>query len=427
MKSSGIYNKLIRVFVLQMLFISLITVLGVYAAALVVEKVMIKTALEGEATHFWHLLDKNPSQTSPHTDNLRGYLAIDGDFSQVPAALQTQPLGFGRVTLEGREPILYIEQKDQYKLFLVFDEQSVRALSFYFGVIPLSLILIVIYVSAWLTYRASRQSLSPMVSLAQTMQQFDITKDDLDSLHLDHYTHGGINQEVRVLADSLKEFTLKLKQQLQRERQFTRDVSHELRTPLAVIRGSLDVLEKQKDLQPRQQRVVNRMQTTAADMLSLIETLLLLARETEQQSLHKESVCINHITATLIDQIGQTHNPDNHITLELQSHATLYIEATPKAADIVLSNLLRNACNYTHQGGVIVVIDHDSVIIQDSGEGIAADKINVITQPFQRDNKEQTEGFGLGLDIVSRLCERFDWQLTINSTLGQGTGVKIQF
>ncbi len=427
MKSSGIYKKLVRVFILQMLFISLITVLGVYAAALVVDKVMIRTALEDEAAHFWQLLEENPLQESPHTDNLRGYLMIGSDQSHVPKELQTQDLGFGRVTLAGKKPILYIEQKGQYTLYLVFDEQSVRALSFYFGVVPLSLVLIVIYVSAWFTYRASRQSLSPMVSLAQTMQQFDITKDDLDSLQLDHYTQVGINEEVRVLAESLKEFTLKLKQQLQRERQFTRDVSHELRTPLAVIRGSLDLLEKHHDLKPTQQRAVNRMQTTAADMLSLIETLLMLARETEQQSLQRESICINTIAASLIEQIGQTHNTDNHVKLVLKNNAMLHIETAPKAADIVLSNLLRNACNYTHHGEVTVIIDQSSIVIQDNGEGISADKISLITLPFQRDNKEQTEGFGLGLDIVSRLCERFDWQLTINSKLGQGTGVKIQF
>ncbi len=264
---NGIYQKLIRVFVLQMLFISVITVLGVYTAAWIVESVMVKTALESEAVHYWTWAAQDPQHPTPNTDNLRGYLAKNADMSQVPTELRAMQPGYERVTIGTAKPLVYVEDKGNQRLFLVFDENSVGKLSFYFGVVPLSLALMVIYLSAWVAYRLSRRTLSPLVSLAQTMRSFDGKKHDFADLQLDEYTEVGVNDEVRILAQSLQEFTTRLQQQLTREREFTRDVSHELRTPLAVIRGSLELLQKQAHL-PLQQRALERMQVTTRDMQS---------------------------------------------------------------------------------------------------------------------------------------------------------------
>ncbi|WP_022952494.1 sensor histidine kinase [Leucothrix mucor] len=426
MQATGIRNKLIRVFIVQMLFISVITALGVYVAAIIVEQVMIRTALENEAIHYWQVSDQDPKHPTPNTDNLRGYLASDGDYSKVPEVLRAIEPGFGRAALNDHEPIVYVEDRGTKRLFLIFDEQSVRKLSFYFGVVPLSLALMVIYLSAWFAYRSSHKTLSPLMSLAQTMRSFDLSKDKLDSLHLDDYTQTGVDDEVHVLADSLKEFTQRLKRQLQREREFTHDVSHELRTPLAVIRGSLEILNKQANINPIQQRAINRMQTTSGDMLSIIETLLVLARDSDTSESPRETVQLNQLMPTIINQVNSTHNADNHVVIELQDGAELEVSAPVQAVSIVLSNLLRNACNYTHEGLVSVKIEADSVSIGDNGEGIAADEIERIQQPFQR-SSSQADGYGLGLDIVRRLCERFGWELDIRSEVGKGTVVRVRF
>ena len=50
---TGINNKLIRAFVIQLLFISVVTAMGVYVAAIIVEQVMVRAALEDEASHYW--------------------------------------------------------------------------------------------------------------------------------------------------------------------------------------------------------------------------------------------------------------------------------------------------------------------------------------------------------------------------------------
>ncbi|RVU84843.1 HAMP domain-containing histidine kinase [Leucothrix sargassi] len=426
MRKTGINNKLIRAFVIQLLFISVVTALGVYVAAIIVEQVMVKTALEDEAKHHWAQLNVNPEHPAPNTDNLRGYISTSGDLSTVPQALHTLEGNYGRVDYLGHKPIFYKETKNDKTLYLLFDEQSVRALSFYFGVVPLSLVLIVIYLSAWFVYKYSRKTLSPLMSLAQTMRGFDLSKDKLDSLQLDNYINTNIDDEVSVLADSLKDFTLRLKKQLQREREFTHDVSHELRTPLAVIKGSLELLNKQKDISPAQQRAINRMQTTSGDMLAMIETLLVLARDSETADGLRETVVLDKVLPPLIQQVNNTHNNDQHVEISLEKKADLRVDAPTQAVCIVLSNLLRNACNYTQQGTVVVTIHKDSVSIADSGIGIAEEELARVQRPFERSSTVEG-GYGLGLDIVKRLCQRFDWELKIASKVGVGTTITIRF
>lgn len=430
--STGINSKLIRVYILQMLFISAITVLGVCVAAFIVERGMMRAALEGEAAHFWdrYLVESDHPHHVPNTDNLRGFLAANGDFSLVPDELKKVKVHkgkpyYGRVEFEGQEPILYIDDREGHRLFLIFDEDSVSDLSLYFGVMPLSLALLMIYLSAWFAYRSSQRHLSPMISLAQTMSRFDLSKDDLDSLHLDGYTRVGVDDEVRVLADSLKEFTQRLKLQLQREQEFTRDVSHELRTPLAVIRGSLEIVEKQA-LTASQQRAVKRMNTTSRDMLSLIETLLLLARDSSSGGAKHESLIVNDLVDLLIEQVEVTHNRDQHVAISTEAGDLLAVAAPAQAVGVVLGNLLRNACNYTPDGKVVVVIDKISVSVRDTGEGIDEQALARVQQPFER-GTEQGSGYGLGLDIVRRLCERYRWELSIQSVPGKGTVVRVGF
>jgi len=423
---TGINNKLIRAFVIQLLFISVVTAMGVYVAAIIVEQVMVRAALEDEASHYWKALEANPQHPAPNTDNLRGYKTSLTNLASLPAFLQSEKPGYTRVTAQDREPILYVEDKGAERLFLLFDEQSVRSLSFYFGVVPLSLVLIIIYLSAWFVYRYSRKTLSPLMSLAETMQDFDLSKHKLDSLHLEDYTHTRVDYEVRVLAESLKEFTQRLKKQLQRERKFTHDVSHELRTPLAVIRGSLEILEKQNLSTPIQQRAIKRMRSTSSDMLSLIETLLVLARDSETSEQPSEVVNINDLLPPLIQQTNRTHNADQHVDINFKKNAELNIIAPSRAVSIVIGNLLQNACNYTDRGRVSVEVNIGSVSVSDTGSGIAESALERIQQPFQRSN-DQVEGYGLGLDIVRRLCERFGWELAIESQINQGTTVTINF
>ena len=407
--SSGIAKQLLRVFLFQMLFISAITLAGVYVAAKVVEGVMMRAALEGEANHFWSLLERNPQQHLPNTDNLIGYLSRGGDPSSVPVELLSMPQGYGRTVLDKSEPLVYVQTKNGNTLYLVFDEKSVSRLSFFFGVVPLSLALIVLYVSAWFAYRQSRKAVSPLVRLARTMREFNIESHNLDDLKLPDVGSSSGSDEVEVLISALNDFTDEIRQLIARERSFTRDASHELRTPLTVIQGSAQWLAANSDLDQEQRSALDRVLRTVADMTELVNALLLLARGLKQ-GIRTEQLDVNAVTREIISELELTHNQDSRVTVSLESDGPVILECSPEGLYMVLSNLLRNAYSYTDKGEVLIEIAEHSFEVSNPMPGIDDADLQNLFKPFVRGEKSVAKsGYGVGLDIVKRLCDHFNW------------------
>src|SRR5699024_12680251 len=89
--TGGLRTRLVRVFVLQVLAISIATVLGVYAAAWVVERVLVQEALNGEAEYFWDRHADNAEFPLPDTHNLTAFLARGGRPPTAPAWQRGRP------------------------------------------------------------------------------------------------------------------------------------------------------------------------------------------------------------------------------------------------------------------------------------------------------------------------------------------------
>lgn len=89
--------------------------------------------------------------------------------------------------------------------------------------------------------------------------------------------------------------------------------------------------------------------------------------------------------------------------------------------ETVTGNNAVTAIGFIHR-----IVGYNSVTrfsIKDTGQGIDNKAIDTVTPPHVKDTKSQ--GFGLGLNIVSRLCRRFGWELKIESKTDVGTHVMI--
>ena len=410
-RTSGVNRQLLRVFLLQMGFISAITVLGVYAAAKVVEGTMMRAALEGEAAHFWEMLELNPDHPLPNTDNLLGYLDVGDGVDSIPPELRSMSEGYGRAAMGNSEPLVFIQKNDEKTLFLVFDEQSVSRLSFYFGVVPLSIALVVLYISAWFAYRQSQKAVSPLVQLARTMREFDIESQSLEDLNLGDVAARPGNYESGVLIDALNGFTGEIRQLIDRERRFTRDASHELRTPLTVIQGSAEWLKMNAELDEAQDKALQRILRTVADMIELVNALLLLARGVKK-GLRTETVRIRKVVDQVVSELEFSHERGRVTQTIIEDRHDAELECSPEGLYMVLSNLLRNAYNYTSGDAVRVTIAPEGVVVSNHATDIGQGDIESLFEPFVRGSDDgHSQGHGVGLDIVKRVCEHFNWSV----------------
>ena len=420
----SIKTKLIRVFLLQIMAISVATVLGVYGAAIVVEKVLVREALNGEAAHFWQRYDQDPDFPLPDTNNLTGYLAGSESRARPPEWLRGLEPGFARHHgPSDRNPVVHVSEHDGKRLILVFDEMQVSSLAFYFGIAPLTAVLLLIYVLTWVAYLLSRRAVSTVVQLADAVRSFDFQEGNSNAFRLEGFGETS-DPEVLALMNALDQFSNRLQRFIARERNFTRNASHELRTPLAVLKGNLELLQKFPDL-PKRDEVIQRMSRTVVDMEALVETLLILARESESK-LEWSSVVLNDLVAEQVDQVRRAMAKEG-VEVTMTADCLLETQAPERVLGMIFHNLLRNAITFTDAGEVSVHIDPHSVIIRDTGCGMSETDLERVFEPFYRAHDRSNEGYGLGLAIVSRLCRRFGWPLEVDSELGAGTVFRVNF
>ncbi|MEE4251529.1 MAG: HAMP domain-containing sensor histidine kinase [Alcanivoracaceae bacterium] len=420
MRRAGLQYRLTRAYLLQMVLISFATLFGVWVTAQIIERVLVRQALVMEAEHFWEAREQQPDIQRPNTRHLLGL--IDGPSGDpIPSPLLGLSSGeFARVELGDDQPIVYVERRGEETLYLIFDEQRVSVLAFVFGILPLSGVLLVIYIGSFMTWRKSRKLVSPLVQLAELLRRTPVNdpraaRPDLSVVEAE------ADSEVAVLVVALEAYANRLVGFVERERQFTRDASHELRTPLAVIRANLELLSG-RQVSPE---ALRRIEDTVGDMEALIETLLLLARS-ESRELPDEELIVNDLVCNLVERL-ETLAQRKNVGVRVEQSVLLMLRAPETVLTMVLTNLIRNAINYTASGHVTISIDAGSLVVQDTGPGMDPSQLQRLMQPFERGQTMGESGHGLGLAIVQRLCERCRWKLEVASALGQGTSVRVTF
>ncbi|KAA3632245.1 MAG: sensor histidine kinase [Proteobacteria bacterium] len=418
----GLSRRLSRTFLLQAAAISIATVLGIYLAGLILKEILITQALIHEAEYYWEHRAANPGFPVPNTANLTGYLAAAGDELHLPNRLRGLPAGFhDPVQAEGFSTVYVSETKGE-KLLLVFDGEQVSELAAWFGIVPLTLVLLVLYLSVWIAYRVSQRAVSPITALAGAVNRLDP-----DSPDPAVFIKAGVDardDEARILSTALSRFTERLRAFVERERNFTRDASHELRTPLTVIGIATDVLMAKPGVDDSARRDIKRIKRSVRDMEELVETFLLLARESEK-GLDSDSVCVNDVIAEELERLGLLVG-DKPLKVRQRDDCRLQVTAPPRVLSVMLGNLLRNALAYTDSGDVTVRIDVDGVTITDSGIGMDGEQLARAFDKFFRAS-DKDDGHGIGLNIVRRLSDRFGWPVSITSTPNVGTRVRVSF
>lgn len=420
---TGLRRKIWIAFILQVAAISFATVLGVYGASAVLKHVLIQRALTEEAGHYWQRLAKDPGAALPDTYNMTGYRVPGGDESALPEALRGLGPGYHALPRSQGGSLVLVDDRPGGRLYLMFKQEQLDSLAFWFGVVPLILVLSVIYVIAFITYRQSKQAVSPVIWLANMVQRWDPKRPDIGALE-PHNLPLDVEGESQVLAASLHDFATRIEAFVDRERNFTRDASHELRTPLTVIRIASDLLLADPSMPPHAQRSLKRIQTAGRDMEGLIEAFLILARASDVE-LHADDVDVEEIVRDQVEDARPLCG-GRPVEVVVEREAGFALHAPARVVGVLLGNLIRNACIYTDRGRVEVRIGHNEVVVRDTGIGMNTEVLAHVFEPFYRGGQRRG-GHGIGLSIVRRLADRFGWPVTLESTEGVGTTATVRF
>lgn len=232
-----------------------------------------------------------------------------------------------------------------------------------------------------------------------------------------------LGKEVGILAQTLDAYQQRIRDMLRREQEFTANVSHELRTPLTEIRTSCELLADETAWTDKSRARIRYIAKAEQDMRAHMEALLFLARD--QADANQETValreCVEDIVAPLQPEITA-----KALALSIAIEPHIKLQLNRKALHLVLLNIIKNAINFTEAGGIKLAFGGTALTITDTGIGIAADDLPKIFDRHYR-GSDGGDGFGIGLDIVKRICEREQWLLQLHSDPAIGTTVQIDF
>lgn len=427
MRRRGLRARLGRLFAIQLAVIGIAIVVGIHLTQLIVEDLLTRQALTREADHFWGLHAADPATPLPNTANMRGFLSTPGGAEEsLPAGLADLAPGFRQVQDDGQARLVHVSERDGLRLTLVFDSDQVSDLAFYFGILPLSVVLLLMYALLFVAYRWSRAALSPVIRLARRLEAVDFTR--AGGVHLDlSGLRESADAEVGTMIDALDSFTARLDAAVERERVFTRDAGHELRTPVAVLKASLDLLERERRRPDHERKALARMRTTAEKMESLLETLLLLAR-VEGEPARGETTAVDLVVAEEVAALAPLAK-DRGNRVQVSVAAVPVVDAPAQVVRIVVGNLLRNALSFTGDGEIRIHVHTNGIAVEDTGIGMTARDLDNAFEPFYRADaaRRRTDGHGLGLAIVRRIARQYGWNIRARSRSGEGTTVEVDF
>ena len=102
------------------------------------------------------------------------------------------------------------------------------------------------------------------------------------------------------------------------------------------------------------------------------------------------------------------------LELALEGERNLGIDAPEAALSVALGNLIGNAVKYSQDGEVRVFVGSNSVSVTDSGPGLSEeDAAKLFQRGYRGTHAGHSQGGGIGLSIVSRLCDLYGWQVSV--------------
>ncbi|QDL53868.1 ATP-binding protein [Rhodoferax aquaticus] len=249
-------------------------------------------------------------------------------------------------------------------------------------------------------------------------------RQEQERLALEKLTHE--LREANVLAESAN----------RSKSQFLSNMSHELRTPFNGMLGMLGLLEE-TPLSSQQADYIKVAQSSGEHLLSVLNDILdVSALEAGKMAISPAAVCLPQ----LLDEVDALMQTQAHAK-KLQFHVTRpesmpqWVNTDSKRVKQILFNLINNAIKFTERGSITLAVSSApstnrpgqfdfSCAVTDTGIGMSAQGLNKLFQRFQQidDNANRKySGSGLGLEISRTLARNMGGDITVTSTVGQGS------
>ena len=390
-----------------------------YVASDNIEEAHIRQVIKMEMDHLVHRYQKHSDFYSQIGSHLKSYVIrhVDDEL-QLPSYYRGLNIGYHRIYYDFQDIYVLVKSIEDVKFVVAYRAtlhnkrlSELRLLILLSWVAVVAIAFVVGYVLAGMLVKQVTDLAERVKLLAPgDVQGQPLMRPDMDD-------------EVAQLALALDDYQNRIRRMLQREQEFTANISHELRTPITTILTSCELLEAEPGLSDKVRLRIKRIEGATTRMGEQLQALLFLAREQALGVMEPVAIaeCVNDAVEPLYPKIHR-----KKLKLIVNIEPNVIIPLNRQALHTVLTNLLRNAIQYTDEGGIRVEYSHGNLSITDTGMGIEPAFKPLLFERFFR-GATHVEGLGIGLPIVKRICNHYGWQINVESKMGEGATFSITF
>lgn len=384
-----------------------------------IEEAHIKQVIKMEMDHLVHRYRKHSDFYSHIGSNLKSYVVrnIDDEL-QIPSYFRGLNSGYHRIYYDLEDIHVLVQSIDNVKFLVAYRItlhnkrlSELRLLIILSWVAVVAIAFVAGYVLAGMLVKQVTDLAERVKLLAPgDVQGQPLMRPDMDD-------------EVAQLASALDDYQNRIRRMLQREQEFTANISHELRTPITTILTSCELLEAEPGLSDKVRLRIKRIENATTRMGEQLQALLFLAREQALGVMEPVAIaeCVKDAVEPLYPEI---HRKKLKFIVNVEPNVIILLNR--QALHTALTNLLRNAIQYTDEGYIRVEYNKGNLSITDTGIGIKPAFKPLLFERFFR-GTTHVEGLGIGLPIVKRICNHYGWQINVESKVGEGTTFNITF
>jgi len=285
--------------------------------------------------------------------------------------------------------------------------------------------LLLFFIIGWYS---SGRAIKPISDLVKKVEDISIT-----SLNIRVYEGDG-NDEIGRLAKTFNKMLERLETSFGIQKNFIASASHELRTPLTSINGQLEVLMMKDRSTVEYKSGIGSVLEDIKSLIGLSNKLLLIASTSAEGSKNFSKKIRIDETIWQVSEEMKKFNDNYHISIIIDNSLTdsdqMIVLGDEYLLKIAVSNIIDNACKYSNDHSVTIMLYHSAkcieVLFEDKGFGISDEDLNRVFEPFYRGtNTFAISGYGIGLALTNQIIKNHNGEIVISSQIGTGTKIVI--